>query len=130
MKFTVVIQERRENNWLKVLDVSNGKTGWIKIKTINNEKKEMIGWIDQQSNQTPVLYGGENISITQGSVFDPKAGVTAIDRAGRDLTEFIVFEGTVDTSIRKSYKMIYRVLDSYKTLVVAERIVTVILINK
>ncbi|HFU7090065.1 TPA: immunoglobulin-like domain-containing protein [Bacillus cereus] len=90
----------------------------------------MIGWIDQQSNQTPVLYGVENISITQESVFDPKAGVTAIDRAGRDLTEFIVFEGTVDTSIPKSHKMIYRVLDSYKTIGVAERIVTVIPINK
>ena len=50
-------------------------------------------------------------TVAEGSSFDALAGVSAEDYAGNDITDQIIVEGTVDTSVPGSYELIYRVTD-------------------
>ncbi|MFC7407031.1 immunoglobulin-like domain-containing protein [Georgenia alba] len=77
------------------------------------------------ANTPPVLDGVGSTSVEQGSVFDPMAGVTAMDAEDGDLTSEVTVDGTVDTSTPGDYELTYTVTDSDGTTVTATRVVTV-----
>ncbi|MBR2674031.1 MAG: DUF5011 domain-containing protein [Mogibacterium sp.] len=58
-----------------------------------------------------VIYGAENTSIARGAYFNARNGVTAYDDGGTgaDLTDAIVIEGTVDTSVLGANTLVYKV---------------------
>lgn len=60
----------------------------------------------------PKIIGAENTSIARYSTFDPKAGVTAKDYKGNDLTSQIVVTGEVDTDEPAVYELEYSVKDA------------------
>ena len=60
----------------------------------------------------PKIIGAENTSIARYSTFDPKAGVTAKDYKGNDLTSQIVVQGEVDTDEPAVYELEYSVKDA------------------
>lgn len=61
----------------------------------------------------PVISGvTESTTITVGSKFDPKAGVTASDDIDGDLTDKITIEGSVDVNKVGDYKLVYSVTNS------------------
>ncbi|EUJ52486.1 DUF5011 domain-containing protein [Listeria fleischmannii] len=64
------------------------------------------------SNDKPVISGAVNKTITQGTSFDPKAGVTATDTEDGNLTSAIQVSGTVNTNVPGSYPITYSVKDS------------------
>ncbi|WP_106769221.1 immunoglobulin-like domain-containing protein [Paenibacillus faecalis] len=74
----------------------------------------------------PVIYGTADKTIMAGDSFNPREGVTAMDREDGDLTYYIEIEGSVDSSIPGTYKLIYAVQDSQGQTAYAERYITVI----
>ncbi len=74
----------------------------------------------------PEIFGVFDKTVTEGSEFDPKAGVTAKDNDDGDLTDKIIVEGAVDTSKPATYKLTYYVYDSHGNRATATCTITVI----
>lgn len=72
--------------------------------TTENETEPAIGIL--------TFKGLENRMVEKGSVFDPKAGVTAEDSIDGDVTDKIQITGTVDTSNIGTYSLTYTVENS------------------
>jgi hypothetical protein len=60
----------------------------------------------------PKILGADDTSVPRFSTFDPKAGVTAKDSEGNDLTAQIQISGEVDTEVPAVYELEYSVKDS------------------
>ncbi|MGL5086751.1 MAG: transglycosylase domain-containing protein, partial [Clostridium sp.] len=77
----------------------------------------------------PQIRGIGALTIKVGDIFDPKAGVTATDSEGLDLTNKITIKdiALVDTSKAGVYKIYYSVTDSKNKTVTKERVITVTL---
>ncbi|MFU8851530.1 LamG-like jellyroll fold domain-containing protein [Micromonospora sp. SL1-18] len=73
----------------------------------------------------PVLTVPASTSVKQDEVFDPLAGVTAVDNTDGDVTDRIQVIGTVDTATPGSYALSYVVADTNGNQAVANRVVTV-----
>ncbi len=75
----------------------------------------------------PEIHGAEDLVLEIGDVFDPLAGVTAIDFEDGDLTASIVVGGdTVDTSADGVFVVTYTVTNEAGNVTVVERTVTVV----
>ena len=74
------------------------------------------------ANLTPI---GETF-VTQGSAFDPRAGVSARTVAGRDLSDRIIVTGTVDTATVGDYTIVYTVTDDVNRTATERAVVHVI----
>ncbi|MBY0757491.1 DUF5011 domain-containing protein, partial [Clostridium sardiniense] len=96
----------------EVTDSQGAKT----IKTIT---------ITVVSNDKPVISGADNVSITEGTAFDPMAGVTAVDTEDGNITKDIKVSGSVDTNKPGKYEVTYTVTDSDGNIVTVKRSVTV-----
>ena len=84
---------------------SKGKTSRAQSKVTVNPKLTAI-------NKAPVITAEDKV-IKVGDKFDPKAGVSAKDANGVDITSKIeVIENNVDTSKAGTYKVKYSVTDS------------------
>ena len=84
---------------------SKGKTSRAQSKVTVNPKSTVI-------NKAPVITAEDKV-IKVGDKFDPKAGVSAKDADGVDITSKIeVIENNVDTSKAGTYKVKYSVTDS------------------
>ncbi|MBP2097887.1 immunoglobulin-like domain-containing protein [Enterococcus rivorum] len=86
-------------------------TGLIRL-TVVDTKKPIIKMPD--------------LSINENDSFDKLAGVTAEDNVDKDLTQKIVVNGTVDSSVPGQYKLSYEVTDSSGNLTRSDRNVNVI----
>ncbi len=75
----------------------------------------------------PVITGAENVTIEQGSEFNPLQGVTAKDETDGDLTEKITVEGSVDTAKVGTSTLTYTVTDAAGNTTTVERTVEVAL---
>jgi hypothetical protein len=75
--------------------------------------------------EAPIFSGISTIDVFIGSVFDPKAGVTANDNIDGDLTSAITVTGTVDVNVAGTYILTYRVEDAAGNFTQRERIVNV-----
>lgn len=63
--------------------------------------------------EAPVILGLEDYVLLEvGDEFDPRAGVTAQDADGNDLTEDLVVEGEVNTAVAGFNVLIYKVTDA------------------
>jgi len=82
----------------KVIDSDLNTT----TKTINVRIKE---------NTNPVITAS-NLDITQHSTFNPLSGVSAYDNEDGDITNKIIVEGSVNTSLVGRYDITYKVTDS------------------
>jgi ABC-type oligopeptide transport system substrate-binding subunit len=64
-------------------------------------------------NAAPTITGTTSVSYVSGTVFDPKAGVTAADAEDGDLTSsIVVVSNNVDTLVAGIYTVVLRVTDS------------------
>ena len=77
-----------------------------------------LGWdpTDRQSgnpynSRLPQITGAKDMTITQGSEYLPKDGITAADTCGSDITESIEVTGNVVTTRKGKYKVTYSVTD-------------------
>ncbi len=76
-------------------------------------------------NHIPVIIASDRV-LTVGDDFDPKIGITAIDKEDGDLTSAIeIIENTVDTSEAGVYSVTYRVEDKNGAAVIKTIKVTV-----
>ncbi|CEI71969.1 immunoglobulin-like domain-containing protein [Romboutsia hominis] len=80
-----------------------------------------------KSNDKPVITGADNVSIREGTEFDPMAGVTATDTEDGNITKDIKITGNVDVNKPGKYELIYTVTDSDGNTTTVKRIVTVLL---
>ena len=62
-----------------------------------------------QEEQAPTFSGVQAVTLTVGETFDAKAGVTAVDAFGNDVTKDIQVESNVDTSKAGNYEVTYTV---------------------
>lgn len=76
-------------------------------------------------HDAPVINGADNTTIDMGSTFDPKAGVTATDWQGKDLTSQIKISGKVDTGKAGTYTLTYSVTDAEGQKTTVKRVITV-----
>lgn len=60
----------------------------------------------------PVINGVFPVKLPPNTEFYPRAGVTATDSAGNDLTDDIVLTGVVRTELAGQYQLLYSVVDS------------------
>ncbi|MGL4820772.1 MAG: immunoglobulin-like domain-containing protein [Bacilli bacterium] len=71
------------------------------------------------------MSGANSVTLTVGDAFDPRAGVTALDKEEGDLTSKIEITGTVNTQKAGVYTLSYKVSDSKGLSTTKNRTVTV-----
>ncbi|CEP46126.1 ChW repeat-containing protein [[Clostridium] sordellii] len=77
------------------------------------------------SNDKPVISGADNVSIKEGTTFNPMAGVTATDTEDGNITKDIKVTGTVDTDKPGKYELTYTVTDKDGNTTTVKRTITV-----
>ncbi|EPZ62088.1 actinobacterial surface-anchored domain protein [[Clostridium] sordellii ATCC 9714] len=77
------------------------------------------------SNDKPVISGADNISIKEGTPFNPMAGVTATDTEDGNITKDIKVTGIVDTDKPGKYELTYTVTDKDGNTTTVKRTVIV-----
>ncbi|WP_415331578.1 immunoglobulin-like domain-containing protein, partial [Clostridium perfringens] len=82
--------------------------------------------IKYKSNNKPIINGADNINLTEGTEFNPMAGVSATDIEDGNITKNIKIIGFVDVNTPGSYEILYSVTDSNKNTSFVKRIVNVI----
>ena len=81
--------------------------------------------VNVKSNDKPVISGANNISIIEGTKFDPMKGVTATDTEDGNITKDIKVTGTVDTNKPGKYELTYTVTDKDGNTTTVKRTVIV-----
>ncbi|MFR3072326.1 MAG: immunoglobulin-like domain-containing protein, partial [Paeniclostridium sp.] len=81
--------------------------------------------VNVKSNDKPVISGANNISIIEGTKFDPMKGVTATDTEDGNISKDIKVTGTVDTNKPGKYELTYTVTDKDGNTTTVKRIVIV-----
>ncbi|MBC8631746.1 DUF5011 domain-containing protein [[Eubacterium] tenue] len=81
--------------------------------------------VNVKSNDKPVISGANNVSIIEGTKFDPMKGVTAIDTEDGNITKDIKVTGTVDTNKPGKYELTYTVTDKDGNTTTVKRTVIV-----
>ena len=74
----------------------------------------------------PTITGAEDVELKKGSSFDPKAGVTAADICGNDITSRIKIAGDVLTDKPGVYYISYTITDDFHLKTRVTRTVTVV----
>lgn len=86
-----------------------------------------IVWVGSGGSPThpkPKIVGADNVSVNEGSSFDPMAGVSATDWEGNTVP--VTYTGTVDTSVPGVYTLNYTATDSQGKTARKRRTVTVV----
>ena len=95
---------------------------------IGNAKGIFSGIVNQPikySNDKPVISGADNVSIKEGTEFDPMKGVTATDTEDGNITKDIKVSGKVDIDKPGRYELTYTVTDKDGSTTTVKRVVTV-----
>ena len=71
-----------------------------------------VSIITTESGFAPEILGANDVVISQGALFDPLVGVTAIDDYDGDVTASIIVDGIVDTNKAGNYTLTYKAYDS------------------
>lgn len=77
-------------------------------------------------NQPPVITGADDITINQGSIFDPRKDVVVMDPEDGDITESLEVSGFIDVNEPDVYTLIYTAVDSEGLTAEVSRVVTVL----
>ncbi|MGL4736769.1 MAG: glycosyl hydrolase family 18 protein [Cellulosilyticaceae bacterium] len=88
-------------------------------------KRQTIYGDVETVNQAPVIKGVEDRTITVGDVFDPMAGVSALDKEDGTITDRIQVTGAVDNSQAGQYVLTYTVADTEGLTASVTRTITV-----
>ncbi|RIJ67039.1 DUF5011 domain-containing protein [Nakamurella silvestris] len=97
---------------------------------------ELVGTVDQfggmflataagTDTKAPVLTVPARTDLTVGDIFDPLAGVTAVDDSDGDVKGSIQLIGSVNTQVTGTYALTYLVADGNGNQAVAPRVVVV-----
>ena len=78
-----------------------------------------------RSNNKPIIIGADNVSVKEGTSFNPMTGVTATDKEDGNITKDIKVTGTVDTDKPGKYELIYTVTDKDGNTTTVKRTITV-----
>ncbi|CAE6891345.1 hypothetical protein ACOMICROBIO_GDFFDHBD_00918 [Vibrio sp. B1REV9] len=84
-----------------------------------------VVYLSSTPSLAPTLHGISNITIEQGSVFDPLDGVSATDDLDGDVSASIRVSGIVNTDVAGHYELLYRAQDSEANVTELPRIITV-----
>jgi hypothetical protein len=82
--------------------------------------------VEELEDAYPSIHGANNLRISEGTAFDPLAGVTASDPEDGDLTDDIIVTGTVDTETVGIYTLTYSVTDSAGNTATVTRTIEVV----
>ena len=116
---------------IKVIEdtVNTSKVGTYKVVYEVTDSKGATATktitVTVRSNDKPVISGADNVSIKEGTSFNPMAGVTATDTEDGNITKDIKVTGTVDTDKPGKYELTYTVTDKDGNTTTVKRIVTV-----
>ena len=116
---------------IKVIEdtVNINKVGTYKVvyEVIDSQGAKVTKTItvNVKSNDKPVISGANNVSIIEGTKFDPMKGVTAIDTEDGNITKDIKVTGTVDTNKPGKYELTYTVTDKDGNTTTVKRTVIV-----
>lgn len=88
-------------------------------------KQLVYGSCGEPADAAPVITGAGDVTIPEGTAFNPMQGVAATDAEDGDLTSAINVSGTVDTNTAGVYTLTYTVTDSANQTVTVTRTVTV-----
>ncbi|WP_338631805.1 immunoglobulin-like domain-containing protein [Clostridium baratii] len=119
-------------NKIKVVEstVNLSKPGTYKVvyevTDSHDEKTRKTITVTIVSNDKPVISGIDNVTIKEGTVFNPMTGVTAKDTEDGTITNKVRVEGKVDTNKAGKYELTYTVTDTDGNTTTVKRVVTVI----
>ncbi|EHN69070.1 M66 family metalloprotease [Aliivibrio fischeri] len=71
-----------------------------------------VSIITTEAGFAPEIIGADNVVLSQGTEFDPLAGVKATDDYDGDVTSSIIVDGVVDTNTAGRYTLIYKAYDN------------------
>ncbi|WP_262415836.1 DUF5011 domain-containing protein [Exiguobacterium acetylicum] len=96
------------------VDVNRPGRYWLTYRASDfagnySQVKRMIIVKDQAR---PTISGADDVTIKMNETFRPKRGVTAFDEVDGDLTKKIQISGTVNTSKKGIYPILYSVKDA------------------
>nr|WP_308128884.1 immunoglobulin-like domain-containing protein [Bacillus sp. sid0103] len=80
----------------------------------------------EADNENPIITGAVDTTLFINSVFDPRMGVTATDHFIGDLTNAIKIIGTVDTTKKGVYTLLYSVMDQAGNTTTFSRNITIV----
>lgn len=109
-------QVNLESNNAKDLDLTKLK------EQDSNELENVV----EEKNKTAVIHGADDIRIYKDENFDFKEGITAVDADGKDISDLITVEGTVDSSKIGNYILTYSVKDNKNVIASVSRNIKVI----
>ncbi|SCI95797.1 Internalin-A precursor [uncultured Clostridium sp.] len=118
-------------NKIKVIEdtVNTNKVGTYKVvyevTDSQGAKVTKTITVNVKSNDKPVISGANNISIIEGTKFDPMKGVTATDTEDGNITKDIKITGKVDINKPGKYELTYTVTDKDGNTTIVKRIVIV-----
>ncbi|MGL5244576.1 MAG: immunoglobulin-like domain-containing protein, partial [Sarcina sp.] len=92
----------------------------------NGNENTITRLVKVKNIEDPVIIGKDNVKIKVGEKFDEKAGIIAVDKDNKDLTEKIEVKGSVDSNTVGNYSVTYVVEDENNNKTIAERQITVI----
>lgn len=78
-------------------------------------------------DRPPRIYGADNVSVTEGSTFNPMDGVSALDKDGNLVP--VTYTGTVDTTTPGDYWLVYMATDSSGLTATTRRRVRVVALD-
>lgn len=100
----------------------------LEVETIIGEREIDDCPTDEPVVPKPVIYGVEDISISEGTAFDPMDGVYAEDSDGNPVP--VTVSGVVDVNIPSVYPLTYTATDGHGQTTTARRIVTVVALGR
>ena len=118
-------------NKIKIIEdtVNTNKVGTYKVvyevTDSQGAKVTKTITVNVKSNDKPVISGANNISIIEGTKFDPMKGITATDTEDGNITKYIKVTGTVDINKPGKYELTYTVTDKDGNTTTVKRIVIV-----
>ena len=109
-------------------NANEGINGWYAEVTDENGglSRTNVYYVNvNRDTQAPLLTVPEDTVIQLGDDFDVMEGVFASDNTDGDLTEYVIVNGKVNTSIAGTYELTYEVTDKAGNMATTTRVVTV-----
>ena len=120
--YVPVLEEKRVGNdtWLTV-PVSLSNNNHIHGYTLKQAPGVQIDIYQAEYLNTPPTINVTDKEFYEGEIFDPKKNVTAMDKEDGDITSKIeIKENTVNNKVSGTYKIVYKIKDSYGVEVTKE----------
>jgi cytochrome c oxidase assembly protein Cox11 len=130
-KFTMTEETNENGALIFEMGTVEGGVGTDNLATkIYYDNISIVESTPDPDTREPLISGADDLTILQGSDFDPLEGVTAIDNLDGELTLTLDnVTGEVDTLTVGAYTITYTISDEAGNEAEVERVITVIAIN-